>query len=58
MTDPEIDLSPVQAPEPDPDVDPAHEQRGTDDAPGAWRDEPPATDAEVEALTERRWDGD
>jgi hypothetical protein len=51
----EPDLSPVDPPAPDPDVDPAHEQRGEDDAPGAWRDEPPATDADHEALTARRW---
>jgi hypothetical protein len=56
MSEPHTDLSPVNPPEPDPDVDPAHEDRGSE--LGDFRRYGVApSDEEFEALVERRTEG-
>ena len=46
------DFEPEDPPVPDPDVDPAHEHRGS--PVGSWRTEPPASDDEHAALIQAR----
>lgn len=51
--EPQLDLSPVAAPDPDPEVDPTHEHRGSESG-DFRRYGRPLTDEEFEAMVERR----
>lgn len=45
-----VDLSRVDQPEPDPDCDLAKELVGEDGECGCWRNLPPTSDAELDAM--------